>query len=116
MPAYRLIYKQRPTKRPQVRTQRPDHRGNPDFGGEPWGSVNWPVDTADTAADLTPEIFGRRAAPFRTLAALQADATYGDGNLAYNSGANFGVNEFVYLGDGSQANYDTAAWSAGAHA
>ena len=113
----RMVQRQRPTKKPQVRTQRPDLRGNPDFSGEPWGSPNWPNDDADTALNLTQEIFGAyvNVAPFTDLAALKADAVYGDGNLAYNSGADFTVGQFVVLEDNSLANYATSAWSAGAH-
>lgn len=113
----RMVDSQRPTKRPQRTGQRVDKRGNPNFGGEPWGTTDWPADTADTAADLTSSVWtDQRVAPFNTLALLAADATYGDGNLSYNAGANFGSGEFVYLADGSQANYDTSAWAAGTHA
>lgn len=112
----RIVDNQRPTRRPQGRVQRASNRDNPAFSGLAWGQPNWPTGTADTAANLTPEIFGVPIAPFANLAALAADGTYGDGSLTYGGGANFGAGQFVFLEDGSQANYDTAAWGAGAHA
>ena len=131
MAANRMVENQRPTKRPQVRTQRPDERGNPDFSGEPWGSESWPDDwVTDSANNLTQEIWGTyvNVAPYEkagqrfvqialydSLAELQADGTYGDGNLAYNSGADFTAGQYVVLRDNSLANYATSAWSAGAH-
>ena len=118
MAANRMVENQRPTKRPQVRTQRPDERGNPDFSGEPWGSESWPDDwVTDSANNLTQEIWGTyvNVAPYDSLAELQADGTYGDGNLAYNSGADFTAGQYVVLRDNSLANYATSAWSAGAH-
>lgn len=76
----------------------------------------WFVGAATAAEDLTIEIFGVTPAGIADLATLAADGTYGDGNLAYNSGDDFGAGEFVILDDASIANYDTAAWSVGAHA
>lgn len=107
----------RPTQRVQRTGQRPSVRENPAFGGEPWGTTNWPVDTADTAADITSTVWsGRRIAPHDNLTDLAADAVDGDGNLSYNSGANFTTGQFVYLRDGSTAHYNTAAWASGASA
>ena len=109
----RIIDNQRPSKKPQGRVQRTNSRENPAFGGLPWGQPDWPTGTADTAADLTSSIWPPlRIAPFADLAALQADGTYGDGNLAYNSGADFTTGQFVYLEDGHQASYATSAWVA----
>ena len=76
----------------------------------------WFVGAATAAEDLTIEIFGVTPAGIADLATLAADLTYGDGNLAYNSGDDFGAGEFVILDDASLASYDTAAWAVGAHA
>lgn len=110
----RIVDNQRPTKKPQGRVQRTNNRENPAFSGVAWGQPNWPTGTADTADDLTSAIWPPlRIAPFADLTALAADGTYGDGNLAYNSGNDFSADEFVYLEDGSQAHYDTDAWVEG---
>jgi hypothetical protein len=73
-------------------------------------------DVADEL-DLTFEVFaGAYPAPFANLAALKADGTYGDGNLAYNGGGNFTTGQYVTLEDASVAAYDTGVWTVGAHA
>lgn len=107
----RMVQAQRPTRRTQ-KPQRDSFRDNPHTGVS-WGEAGWPDDTAVTL-DLTTEVFGEYPAPFATLAALAADDTYGDGSLAYNSGANFTAGQYVLLDNDSKAHYDTAAWVAGA--
>lgn len=113
-PGNRMVSAQRPAKRFQRSGQRASNRDNP-YTEINWGTEGWPDDTS-IALDLTTEVFADYPAPFATLAALAADGTYGDGNLAYNSGANFTAGQYVVLQDESLAHYDTAAWAAGAHA
>lgn len=60
--------------------------------------------------DQTNEVFGVGVTPPANLAALKADATYGDGDYA---GAAFTQGQFVRLGDNSQAYYASNVWSAG---
>lgn len=108
----RMVEAQRPAVRTQRTTQRASFRDNP-YTGIPWGQPGWPDDTSVTL-DLTTEVFADYPAPFVNLAALAADGTYGDGNLAYNSGNDFTVGQYVVLEDESLAHYDTAAWAAGA--
>ena len=121
----RMVTHQKPSRRPQVRTQRVSPRDNPSFGGTTWGSANWPASASDTALDITELVFGgatagsgRRVAPFASLASLKASTTYGDGNgvFTYNSGNSFTTGQFIRLADGTQAYYvggATDAWSAG---
>ena len=99
--------------RPQRSGQRPDYRSNP-YNGVPNGTSGFPDDTSD-ADDLTAEaIGGFYPAPFSNLAALKADGTYGDGNLAYGSGADFAADKFIVLRDQSLAHYASSAWVVGA--
>lgn len=64
--------------------------------------------------NLTADVFGSSASAPANLATLQADGTYGDGNLTYNGGADFTTGQYVKLGDASLAHYASSAWSVGA--
>ena len=101
------VLNQRPQSKDQRAGQRRSNRDNP-YNGVVWGQSGWPDDTA-VALDLTTEALGGFPGPFVNLAALAADGTYGDGNLAYNSGADFTAGQYVVLEDGSLAHYDTDA-------
>lgn len=113
----RIVTKQKPAARLQVRVQRGSPRENPSFTGNPvWGQPNWPDSVSDTAANITELIFGRRVAPFDTLADLQANATWGNGQvIPYNGGASFTTGQFIRLGNNTTAWYNTTGdvWSAG---
>jgi hypothetical protein len=112
-----MVTHQKPASRLIVRTQRVDRRSNPNFGGGiAWGQPNWPDSVSDTALNITELIFGRRVAPFDTLGALQANATWGNGQvIPYNGGASFTTGQFIRLGDNTTAWYNTTGdvWSAG---
>jgi len=107
------VLNQRPQSKNQRAGQRRSERDNP-YNGVVWGQSGWPDDTAATL-DLTAEALGGAyPGPFVNLAALIADGTYGDGNLAYNAGGDFTAGQYVVLRDGSLAHYDTSAWVVGA--
>lgn len=118
----RMVTHQKPATRLQARVQRVSPRDNPAFGGNTWGQPNWPSDEADTANDITELVFsGRRVAPFGNLEALQASTTVGDGEgvFTYEDGASFTTDQYIVLGDGSQAHYvgdPTFGWAEGAAA
>lgn len=107
----RMVQAQRPTQRTQ-KSQRDSFRDNPHTGVQ-WGETGWPDDTSVTL-DLTTEVFGTYPAPFANLAALAGDGTYGDGELAYGSGADFTEGQYVRLDDNSLAHYNTDEWAEGA--
>lgn len=115
----RIVTKQRPASRPITKSARATPRENPSFTGNPqWGQVNWPDSVADVALNITELVFaGRRVAPFASLAALKADATWGDTvTIPYNAGASFTTGQFIRLANNTQAYYvggGTKAWSAG---
>lgn len=84
-------------------------QGYPDIKDSAGTSLRNPDVYADPL-DLTYETFGSTTPP-ATLAALQADATYGDtgwdGHPAHDTG------EYVTLGDNSKAHWNATAWVTG---
>lgn len=113
----RIVVKGRPTARLVPRNQRPTPRENPSFGTAV-GQANWPDSVSDTALNITELVFsGRRIAPFATLAELQADTRWGNGQIIpYNGGASFTTGQFIRLGNNTTAWYNTTGdvWSSGA--
>lgn len=98
----RLIEKQRPTKRPQVRPQRADFRSN-EYNGTAWGQAEWPYVAPEDADQSVPGDFDPVESTPPTLEHLLYTGLIPSIIEAWDG--------WVELGDGTAVYWDGDEWT-----